>query len=104
MRSALHVGLGLTPILLFHSTPLSRKKGYDRNQLINTWAALGTDKPPLVVEIEDTILRILFDVSVGLVTPLDALEILADNLPWDAINDMSDEDDTWFVLRTLSII
>ncbi|KAF8873911.1 hypothetical protein CPB84DRAFT_1853838 [Gymnopilus junonius] len=97
LRSALQLGLGITPILLIHGSPLT-KKGWDRTSLINTSKALGTDKPPLLTEVEDQILRAVFDVAVGITTPFDAVDNLSVSLPWDEIEKVTKDDDAWFIL------
>lgn len=96
--AALQVALGISPISLLHSSPLDRKKGFDRKQLINMWIALGTEKPALLAEVENMIWRALFDVVVGTSNPFDALDTLRAKLPWDTIDNMNEEDDAWFVL------
>ncbi|PPQ75956.1 hypothetical protein CVT26_005784 [Gymnopilus dilepis] len=100
LRASLQVGFGITPILWLHPTLLATRKGLDRTRLLNTWEALGTDKPPLLEEIEHCILQALAVTAVGLQTPFSALERLRDSLPWERIENMDEADNSWFILSS----
>lgn len=98
LRATLQIPFGISLVLLLHTASLSRKNGYDWSQLINTWVALGNNKPPLLLEIEQMILREVLATSAGLQSPMEALDTLHTELPWKEIDKVNELDDSWFDL------
>ncbi len=60
--------------------------------------ALGNTKPPLLILVEKAIMMMLFRIARGEVRVKVGIRALAEELPWEVINNLGDDDDenTWF--------
>ncbi|KDR65163.1 hypothetical protein GALMADRAFT_162467 [Galerina marginata CBS 339.88] len=98
MRAPLHLATILSPLCLLTTVDLTRKNGFNRIHIIEKWRALGPNKPPLLIKIEELIWRAVFSIAEGLADPHVALEQLNNDLPLLEIHEVSESDGAWFDL------
>ena len=67
--------------------------------------ALGNTKPPLLILVEKAIMMMLFRIARGEVRVKVGIRALAEELPWEVINRLGDDDveNTWFKPRMYEI-
>ena len=99
MRAPLHLALLISPIYLLLPVQLF-KKSYNRHTMLNISQSLGNQKPKVLLNVEMAIWRTLFSLASGSLDPLDLLQRLSDQLPWNQIQNAlrTDSDRTWFSL------
>jgi len=99
MRAPLHLALLISPIYLLLPVQLF-KKSYNRHTMLSISQSLGNKKPKIILDVETAIWRTLFSLASGLLDPLDLLQRLSDQLPWNQIEKAlsNDSDRTWFSL------
>lgn len=99
MRAPLHLALLISPIYLLLPMQLF-KKAYNRHTMLSIGQSLGNHKPKILLDVEMAIWRTLFALTSGSLDPLDLLQRLSDELPWNRIQNASstDSERTWFSL------
>ena len=99
MRAPLHLALLISPIYLLLPVQLF-KKSYNRQTMLQISQSLGNNKPKILLDVEKAIWRTLFALALGTLDPLDLLQRLSDQLPWNDIEAVSslDSERTWFSL------
>ena len=91
MRAPLHLALLISPIYLLLPVQLF-KKSYNRQTMLQISQSLGNNKPKILLDVEKAIWRTLFALALGTLDPLNLLQRLSDQLPWNDIEAVSSLD------------
>jgi len=99
MRAPLHLALLISPIYLLMPVQLF-KRAYNRQTMMNISRSLGNDKPEALLNVEMAIWKTLLSLASGSLDPLDLLQRLSDELPWERIKSAlsTDSNCAWFSL------
>lgn len=69
--------------------------------MLSIYRLLGNKKPESIVEVEKAIWKVVFELSEGHLDPAQLLLNLYDNLPWEKMASLSEDDLRWFDLSKL---
>jgi hypothetical protein len=97
LRAPLHLSLLISPLYLLIPSQL-HKKSFNRQLVLATSEALGNQKPDALVAVEKAIWKVVFALADGRLNPTQLLKELAQELPWDGITKLSQEESGCFVL------
>ena len=100
LRAPLQLALLISPIYLLNPGQLM-KRTYNRNTMLSIYRLLGNKKPESIVEVEKAIWKVVFELSEGHLDPAQLLLNLYDNLPWEKMASLSEDDLRWFDLSKL---
>ena len=83
-RAALQLAANISPLYLL--TPhIIAKRQWNRQTIYQIGAHLGNSKPAVLVEAENAIWAAIFLMSIGKMSPSEAINFIKDNINWESV-------------------